>query len=104
MSFKTFTYQLCILFLFNSKVLFSQSTTPPDLKCATVQVNSDVLLEWHNGPNVCFPIYVYASQNINGPYSLIGTITATGTISSTHVGANGSSVAWYYYIESSIMF
>ncbi|HIF15177.1 MAG TPA: T9SS type B sorting domain-containing protein [Bacteroidetes bacterium] len=99
MSFKTFTYQLCILFLFNSKVLFAQ-TTPPDLKCATVQVNSDVLLEWHNDPNVCFPINIYASQNINGPYSLIGTITATGTTSFTHVGANGSSVAWYYYIES----
>ena len=101
MSLRYLPYQLYFFSLFYLMGLsIHAQTEPPGLKCATVQINSDVILEWHNGINVCFPLNIYASQNINGPYSLIGTITTPGTTIFTHVGANGSSITWYYYIES----
>ena len=42
--------------------------SPPDLNCATIQLNSDVELEWVNGANICYPLIVFSIlQDNNNP-------------------------------------
>ena len=69
---------------------------PPDFLC----VRGDTLF-WDIPTNTCgsFNAYeVYASQNINGPYTIIGTVTDINQDFFFHNNALG--FTWYYYLAS----
>ncbi len=68
----------------------------PNLTCVT----NDTLV-WQTPTNTCgaFEGYeIYASQDPEGPYTLLTTITNPGQTSFFHAGVNG--MHWYYYMQS----
>ena len=85
-----------ITWLFYQATAFAQAP-PPDLNCASIQTNNDVILEWINN-NACFPLILWSSNNKNGPYQALDTIYTAGTTNYTHSGAGSSN--WYYYMNS----
>jgi gliding motility-associated-like protein len=69
---------------------------PPDFLC----VSNDTLF-WELPVNTCGPFnsyIIYASQNINGPYSVLSTITNAAQTSFFHQDANDQ--LWFYYMQS----
>ena len=68
----------------------------PDFICT----RNDSLL-WNLPQNNCGPFnayLIYASQDINGPYSVLATITDPGQTAYLH--QNPGVNTWYYYLES----
>ncbi len=79
----------------------AQSLAPPSLYCATNNLSGDVTLTWTIPVNPCGPFLgyeVWASVNETGPYALLSTIGVETTTSFTHVGADGVTETWYYYL------
>ncbi|NPA35061.1 MAG: gliding motility-associated C-terminal domain-containing protein [Chlorobi bacterium] len=85
-----------VLLWFIVNLAYAQ-TQPPKLVCAVPQPNGDVVLTWQPQPFNCGPVYIYASTNRNGPYTLLATVPLNPP-TYTHIGANASSQIWYYYI------
>ncbi len=77
-------------------IMYGQ-TMPPKLVCAVPQPNGDVVLTWQPQPFNCGPVYIYASTNRNGPYTLLASVPLSPP-TYTHVGANANSQTWYYYV------
>ncbi|MFN0274170.1 MAG: gliding motility-associated C-terminal domain-containing protein [Chitinophagales bacterium] len=94
-----------LLFLFASLFFHkteAQSLIPCDLICATTQVSGDVILEWDPSTESCGPFIeyiIYASNSITGPYSILDFIFSESTTTYTHIGADGTSTTWYYFID-----
>jgi len=83
--------------------LWSQATISPVLLCSTTDINGDVTLTWGESVDTCGPFIeynIYASNDIAGPYTLIGTVTDELIDFFTHVGADGAVTTWYYYLEA----
>jgi len=100
--FKRLSIILVILFLTASKSS-AQNINPPGLNCVTNQVNGDILLQWSLPVNTCgtFVSYdIYFSSNLNGPYTLLTSISNPLSKSWLHTGANGNTQVWYYYMRS----
>ncbi len=82
---------------------FVDHTIPvsPSLRCASVQTNGDVVLNWVApvDTGMKFGSYlIYSSNNVNGPFNAIQNITNYNTTTYTHVGANAQNQSVYYYI------
>ena len=82
---------------------FVDHTIPasPSLRCASVQLNGDVVLNWVApvDTGLKFGSYlIYSSANVNGPFNAIQNITNYNTTTYTHVGANAQNQNVYYYI------
>jgi gliding motility-associated-like protein len=80
----------------------AQNIPAPAIQCvSTNQSTGDININWLPytvnacGPFVEFQILV--STNINGPYSVVGTITNAAATSYVHLG-NGTLFDWYYKI------
>lgn len=86
---------LFICFLLSSGYTIGQIQAP-DLVC----VKGDTLR--FEGPNeTCGPFLgykVYGSTNVNGPYSLLATITDPNA--TEYVNPNTANTTWYYYLQS----
>lgn len=70
----------------------------PDFLC----VNGDTLV-WQAPTNPCGPFLsylVFGSQNINGPYALLSTITDPAQTEFFHQEAAGN--PWFYYLQSDL--
>lgn len=85
--------------------LFSQAQVinAPYLHCVSVENNGDIQLDWGVPVNGCGPFnayYIYRSQNSNGPYALVATILNQNQTSYVDPVGNGSTVTYYYYMES----
>lgn len=101
---KTYTVILFFSFVF----FFFQKTTaqsliPCDLICATTGVSGDVTLEWNLSTETCGPFIeyiIYASNNITGPYTLLDFVFIESTTTYIHVGADGTSTTWYYFVQA----
>lgn len=90
-------FLLLFLVCFSTQEIHAQ-INPPDFIC----VDNDTL-KWDMPTNNCgaFISYdIYFSDNINGPYSILATVTDANTNSHFHINANSASNLWYYYIES----
>ena len=75
----------------------------PDIQCLSVLPNGDVSLEWSLAQDsmISFNSYrVYYSATHAGPYTEIDSIFDYNTLNYTHVGANASDSAKYYYIKT----
>ena len=74
----------------------------PDLNCANVLSNGDILLTWSNpDPDACgaFVGYViYASNTLLGPYIAIDTVTLQSQ--TTYTYSPPTSGTWYFYLET----
>ncbi len=84
-----------LLFITWGQVAYAQ-VLPPNLIC----INNDTLI-WQIPNNPCgnFINYVvFSSQNINGPYNLIATITNQNQTS--YYDVNGATGTWYYFMHS----
>ncbi len=88
---------LAILLLSLGYFLPSQAQIQaPDLIC----VANDTLT-WTLPTNNCGPFQAYnvfASQTLEGPYSILGTVTDPNQ--TIYVHENSSSMTWFYYLES----
>lgn len=81
----------------------AQVIVAPDLNCTTTLINGDVQLIWSLPVNGCGPFVNYqlfGSNNPNGPYALIATITNQATTTYLHAGADGNNKTWWYYMVS----
>lgn len=79
----------------------AQTLVPPTLLCAENGLGGDVTLTWTVPSNPCGPFQgyeVWASMNPAGPYTLLATVGTEATTSWTHVGADGLTDTWYYYL------
>lgn len=80
----------------------AQTIAPPDFACASTQVNGDVLLTWNLPSNPCGPFVSYdifgSNSGVSGPYVLVASVSNQASTTYFHVGANGHSVTWYYYM------
>ncbi len=71
---------------------------PPDFLC----VENDTL-RWVPEANPCGPFLsfdIYFSDDINGPYTLLSSITDPNAVQYHHNNANSAVNIWYYYIEA----
>jgi hypothetical protein len=90
-----------LLLLLLAPAALAQSLNPPELFCATNSLSGDVTLTWTPSVNPCGPFEgyeIWASNTPEGPYSLLTTIPAEATATFTHVGADGVTSTWYYYL------
>jgi len=96
-----------ILFSWLSLQSYAQALTDT-LICVTNQLNGDVVLNLSPPPNPC-PGCVFVGYNVfyasskAGPYAQFvpnPTITNPAAVSFTHIGANGNSNTYYYYLET----
>lgn len=70
----------------------------PNLIC----ISNDTLI-WETPVNTCGPFAgyeIYASQNLNGPYVLLTTITNPAQTTYYHAFVSG--MLWYYYMTSNV--
>jgi gliding motility-associated-like protein len=99
-------FRVSILLFFSifqlSNFLIAQNIPAPVVQCiSTNQATGDITINWlpytvnSCGPFVEFQILV--STNINGPYSVVGTVTNPTATSYVHLG-NGTLFDWYYRI------
>ena len=75
----------------------------PSARCASVQTNGHVVLNWivPTDTGQGFANYkIYSSSSINGPYSLVTTITNYNTATYTDITANAQAASVYYYITT----
>lgn len=97
-----------VVALLLSIMLFSRGVyaqlQPPDLNCVGTLGNGDVQLDWSNPTNACAGVYTYtvwgSNSGIAGPYNIISVISNTLQTSFIHVGANGNTTTWNYYITA----
>ncbi len=85
-----------LLFFAGLTHFLSAQVAAPNLIC----VSNDTLI-WETPVNTCgsFVGYeIYASQNLNGPYQLLETITNATQTRYYHALVSG--MLWYYYMES----
>ncbi|MBI1192140.1 MAG: hypothetical protein GC205_03045, partial [Bacteroidetes bacterium] len=89
---------VCLL-LFNNA--HAQSLNPPELFCATNSLSGDVSLTWTPSVNPCGPFEgyeIWAATAPDGPYSLLSTVLTEASSTFTHIGADGVTSTWYYYL------
>lgn len=87
-----------MFFLGMSTQKASAQINPPDFLC----VENDTL-KWTLPVNTCGPFVsytIYFSDNINGPYSILQTVTDASSTQYYHMNANSANNVWYYYMES----
>lgn len=79
----------------------------PQIRCANVLPNGDVDLTWSSPydsttlDTVSFYNYeIYASNNVNGPYTLVDSIFDPLQTNYTHTGAGANGGTVYYYMET----
>jgi gliding motility-associated-like protein len=87
---------LLLLFFAGLTHFLSAQVAAPNLIC----VSNDTLI-WETPVNTCGPFNayeIYASQNLNGPYQLLETITNPGQTSYYHAFVTG--MTWFYYLKS----
>jgi len=97
---KTLLY-LLLLHVFMAVEANAQSLNPPELFCATNNLSGDVTLQWSIPANPCGPFEgyeVWAATDPDGPYVLLTTVLAEATTTFTHIGADGVTSTWYYYL------
>lgn len=90
---------------FSITVLAEELVPHPDIHCADVQANGDVILDWNqtSDPDNSFRQWkIYTSTNRNGPYILIDSIADYNITTYTHVtaGANNQSIHYLIRAES----
>ena len=79
----------------------AQTLTPPKLVCANNEITGDVTLTWTVPSNPCGPFLgyeIWGSNSPGGPYTLLTTIPSEFTTSWLHIGADGITTTWYYYL------
>jgi hypothetical protein len=90
------------ILIFFQYFLYGQVSVP-ELRCLEVLNNGDVTINWlpSNDPGGDFISYeIFASNNINGPYSLISTINNINITSYTHMSAQAHLHRVFYYLRA----
>jgi len=75
----------------------------PQMHCANVLNNGDVELTWEipiDTAGTFNSYHIYASPNLNGPYTVIDSIFNYNQSTYTHVGADCQQATLYYFIRS----
>ena len=75
----------------------------PNLHCANVLNNGDVALTWEiplDTAGTFNSYHVYASPNLNGPYTVIDSIFNYNQNTYTHLGAGCQQAPLYYFVRS----
>ncbi|MEQ8909749.1 MAG: hypothetical protein RIC95_11185, partial [Vicingaceae bacterium] len=90
---------------FSVTVLADELVPHPDIHCADVQANGDVIIDWNQttDPDNSFRQWkIYTSINRNGPYTLIDSIADYNITTYTHspAGANNQSIHYIVRAES----
>lgn len=92
------TFSIALFFGFLNPLALQAQVNAPDFLC----VQNDTL-RWELPVNNCgdFNSYlIYSSQNAQGPYSVLATVTDQNQSSFHHDGAGNQT--WYYYLESDL--
>jgi len=79
------------------------AVSSPPVTCVSVLANGDVSISWLTPPDPLneFQSYsVYTSANLNGNYTLAGTVANYNTTTFTHAGANANNVPRFYYVTT----
>ncbi len=81
----------------------AQLPDPPLLRCATVDVTGDVIVTWTptTDPGGVFQRYdIHASNDINGPYVVVGNVPVLGQTNFFHAGAGANAGPRFYYVTT----
>jgi gliding motility-associated-like protein len=81
----------------------AQVLVPPTLHCVSTQGNGNIQLVWSLPNNSCGPFVsydIYRADNVNGPYTLVVSVTDPTQTLYTDNTVNGNSQTYYYYIVS----
>jgi len=84
-------------------ILAEEQVPHPDIHCADVQSNGDIIIDWNQTPDPDGSFrgwLIYASANRNGPYTLIDSVLNYTTTTYTHVGAGGNNQAMHYIVRA----
>ena len=90
-----------IIFIYCSAI--KSAVSSPQVTCVSVLANGDVSISWltPTDPLNEFQSYsVYTSANLNGNYTLAGTVLNYTTSTFIHAGANANNVPRFYYITT----
>ena len=84
------------------EVIQVPSSVPPDVNCATVDNNGDVLLTWNHlpGANLSTAYHVYSATNPLGPFSLVDSMYYP-IDNFFHQGVNANLTPMFYYMTTS---
>lgn len=94
---------LIVGFLILSIFVSAQVVNPPNLICASKKQNGDVTLTWELPSNTCgtFVSYrIYSSNDPEGPFTLLDSVTNQGNTEFTHTGADCNTETKYYYMTT----
>lgn len=96
------SFLLTIFFLL-SFIVNSQPVAAPDLRCATVNPNGDVVLSWikPSDPGNNFLSYeIYRANALTGPYTFLISINSYNQTSYVHPNASPCPGTIFYYIKT----
>lgn len=99
MKFRLLFFAITFIYCFTIK----SAVSSPQVTCVSVLANGDVSISWLTPPDPSneFQSYsVYTSANLNGNYTLVGTVLNYTTSSFTHTGANANNLPRFYYITT----
>ena len=84
------------------EVIQADSSVSPDVNCASVDNNGDVLLTWNHfpGSNPATVYHVYSATNPFGPFSLVDSMYYP-IDNFLHQGVNANSTPMFYYMTTS---
>lgn len=84
-------------------ILAEEQVQSPEIHCADVQANGDVILDWNQPPDPDGSFngwMIYSSANRNGPYTLIDSVLNYNTTTYTDIGANAQNQSVHYIIRA----
>lgn len=82
---------------------YAQVVDAPTLQCVSVDNNGDVVLNWTNPVVLCGPFnayYIYQATNINGPYTIVASISDQSQTTHTDGVGDGGITTYYYFMVS----
>lgn len=76
---------------------------PPELRCASVNTDGSVTLNWKpsiDTANIFNSYHIYSSSSANGPYTVVDSIFNINTTSFTDITANAQSSSVFYFVKT----
>ena len=96
-------YSLLPVFFMATTWSYAQVVDAPALHCVSVDNNGDVVLDWSIPAPCAGPFnayYIYRATNINGPYTIVATISNQFQTTYTDNVGNGANTTYYYFMVS----
>jgi len=94
---------ICLIFSIGNQLSAGNCPNSPVIRCISVDPRTgEVTISWTNPSSMAnfSKFYIYSSTSINGPYTLIDSISNNAITSYTQSGSNASGSPLFYYVQS----